>query len=390
MSREQTEPIAFDSWVITGLLVPTFRKALNSSRIIIPTRDILLRMVPLPGWSGLSALRGYSIVDHHETAAPTKRPNTADTSPNFEEAVATLRVVGRIGRARIRHRPSAKSSTIPEWSDEMVAAVARGIGEARSAGRRCVELADLLLGLLGDPANSACLSLRERGVSRDEYVDWLVHQQSQRSCRPWLPVVEDLYMLGSSFPPVEPRWLRLLTLPMKWIVGAGSGFRSPVVLVLKLESARQAVRAGCDLVDTSHILLAILSMDHDLSRANASFPPAIVASNRGSDVLQNAGATFDRLLNAAKSARSDGLETHTTGPGKPRGLTGLEDPMWSDTAMAVMAQSRTRAEALGEREGTSHVLRSLLELGPSAKALLEHAGIAPASIEQALRQSRPE
>ncbi|GIF23224.1 hypothetical protein BJ973_000420 [Actinoplanes tereljensis] len=141
-----------------------------------------------------------------------------------------------------------------------------------------------------------------------------------------------------------------------------------------LEVARQAVILGHPAVQSSAILLAVLSMDVQATAAKRELRPAYTEHNRGGELLRNRGLT----LTAAQQAAEPQLLEHELLPDDrqadrmPLGRSSF-DPPWTGTAAALWDTAIALATECKVLPGTTHLIEALdLTAAPAAHQLLTY------------------
>ncbi|WP_405794602.1 Clp protease N-terminal domain-containing protein [Streptomyces sp. NBC_01506] len=130
---------------------------------------------------------------------------------------------------------------------------------------------------------------------------------------------------------------------------AGDG--APVLLVLRNEAQRQAVRCGRTATEPVDLLLAVVALDRGLTVAGLSLPGELLAANSAADELRSAGVRQVDLVRAATAAASD----PAAGPAI------AADVEHSPATDKAVAQTRLlAAERKSETVGTAHLLTTLL------------------------------
>jgi hypothetical protein len=158
-----------------------------------------------------------------------------------------------------------------------------------------------------------------------------------------------------------------------------------MIIALEEESARQAIRAGCELVNTSHVLLAIFSLHGQIAQVETSFPFMDMSAHGAAQMMSDAGVRLPELLRGAGTSRVVRAEVRPATVLRPRFVDGAEDPVWSAEAMAVMEHAQTSAES-PSRAGTSNVLLGMFAGGTTAAVvLLNQIGVEVSSLERVLR-----
>jgi hypothetical protein len=137
---------------------------------------------------------------------------------------------------------------------------------------------------------------------------------------------------------------------------------------LQLEAMRQAVMLGHRSVQTTALLLAIMSLDEQLAVAGRKLRTAYLPSNGGGRVLSDAGVSTHRIRQSAESISDAGGELPVGESVRRVWDSGkIGDLVWGLTAARVMDRAGAIAGARGHRHiGTSHLLAAVLEDTSSA------------------------
>lgn len=280
---------------------------------------------------------------------------------------------------RAKTGPVTAGTGGPVWSAGVGAALDRATEEAEAAGVRRIGVPHLLLGLLDDPSVRDLADRVELdvGEAAGRVAD------VRREPDPYTSVVDLIASLGATDTPM-PRWIGWLPRAMSRLAARDSRLGGPVLAGLELEVMRQAVLLGQVTVQSSAVLLALLSLDEQLAAVGRQLRADLAPHNRGGAVLTAAGID-------PAAARRQALGIVTESDTVPAGVATERlwqwgkpaDPMWSVTALRVMDRAGELARARGHGDiGTSHCLAALLEQAQSSAGLtlLSTVGVDPAAL----------
>ncbi|AGL17309.1 hypothetical protein [Actinoplanes sp. N902-109] len=138
----------------------------------------------------------------------------------------------------------------------------------------------------------------------------------------------------------------------------------PVLAALEMEASRQAVLLGRP-VDTAAVVLAVLSLDEQLTAGGQQLRERYRAANEGGAVLRARGVTLAGAQAGAPAVRAE------QGPADRRLTWGHTpaDPDWTEAAARVWDAALELAA--GRDAGTSHLVQALGRVdAPAAAELL--------------------
>ena len=270
----------------------------------------------------------------------------------------------------------ARRSDWPQWSDEIRSTVRSGLLVAERNGAMNARAEHLLVA-----------SLEQGGSHARELVDRLALQASVTLA---LKRADSLSTDGSpSFVGMlesgglvvgsaSPRWvLRPLSRLLFRLLARTTGYGSPMLRIFQPEVVRQAVRTEHTSVTTAHLVLAVLSIDEQMSRAGVDFVKEVAPFNTAGRVLRDRGLALAAAAEITRGLRGED-EVYSREEAK-RFIDGdrIADPIWGRRAGAVLdsavADRRQRGDA---NAGTTHLLRAVLaDRGCLGAELLLAAGL---------------
>ncbi len=258
----------------------------------------------------------------------------------------------------------------PQWSAGMPAVLAAG-------GDRMLDLPDLLRAVLdsGDPSVPVLLNLAEADPAavRDR-LDAAAAVDSTPFA-PFLGVAEPIGALHQSNVA-----LRAITGILVRLVRGKPAGTSLVLGALGMEATRQAVLLGHPVVQSSAVLLAVLSMDDQLASTGRRLRGEYAGLNLGGAALRRRGIT----LGAAQRAAEPVLLEHDPVPlpeqekRMPWGYRAA-DPCWTTEASGLWAEAARLADDRRDATaGTTHLVEALESApAPAAHRLLSDLGAEP-------------
>ncbi|MFC0101153.1 Clp protease N-terminal domain-containing protein [Micromonospora marina] len=290
------------------------------------------------------------------------------------------RYAGALREARwwiLRANPATDRKHEPTWSASIGAALARAVTSARAAEVTRLGMPHLLLGLL-DPTEPTVLALSDRvGLDIAATRRHIGAAELSAEPTPFAPLVDPLRAFGAaqSSGPWPVRWIPAL---MARLTRRQTKWGGPVLACLEREVMRQAVVTGHGIVQSSSVLLAIVSMDVQLKAVGERLRKPYLPHNEGGKLLIEAGFDFAQAQSAAESLAEVERDALPVGESSSRfwdtGKPG--DPSWSSVAARAMEQATTIAREHGHQAvGTSHLLRAVLAEDGAAAQLLIDAGI---------------
>jgi hypothetical protein len=182
---------------------------------------------------------------------------------DLAEAVAVLRELS--WSARRDGRGPASMAPPPRWSPGVAHALATTLQVARASGRKLADQREVLSTLVrsGGPARDLIASV---GADVDELAAAIDRLPGPARATAWAPALDHLEMLGVARTPALIRWL---TAPLRAMAKGGAGAHYRHLTTLEEEATRQAVRAGGDEVTLRHVVLAMLSVGHQIAVTGA-------------------------------------------------------------------------------------------------------------------------
>lgn len=291
-----------------------------------------------------------------------------------EEIDATLRevtwrAVHQYGR---RARATDGAPPVPSWSEAVPVALARALHEANGVHANHAGGVHLLVGLLTDEHSAAATLLRSVDVDPVAIVAALRANTAVRTAaEPYAPLIASLEMAGG----IElrrPRLARLLAQLIRRRISRTT--YGPVLGCLELEMMRQAVRLNSQTVMPAHVLLAMLSLDHQLQLTSKTLTARSTPFNTGADILRRAGVDRLGVVRAMETNTAD--SDHPTLAAESSGrLWQLGQPAWQTETGATLDRSVEIARGCGHPEaGTLHLLAALLERAGPTNRLLDALG----------------
>ncbi|MFI6779554.1 Clp protease N-terminal domain-containing protein [Micromonospora sp. NPDC050276] len=312
---------------------------------------------------------GKQVVDARTTTPQRKSPEIADhvDSPQGGYAGALREACWWV----LRDSPEVERGSVPVWSTAVGAALDRAAASARSAGVTRLDVPHLLLGLL-EPAEPSVAALIDR-VGLDIAAARLRVEAGDLSVdpAPFVPLFDLLRMAGAtqSRAPWLVRWVP------GWVArfaGREAKWGGPVMPCLEREVMRQAVMAGHDIVQSSDVLLAIVSLDLQLAAAGERLAAAYLPNNQGGGLLDEAGFDLEEAQSVAVSLIEEREVLSVDESSSRFWDTGkLGDPLWSVVATRVMDRATGIAREHGHHNaGSSHLLAAVLVEDGAAGHLL--------------------
>ncbi|MEW2383024.1 Clp protease N-terminal domain-containing protein [Micromonospora sp. NPDC047707] len=330
---------------------------------------------------------GRRIADVRATMPQRGVPDTADDAGPTQGGYA-----GALREARWwvrRANPAAAQDGVPVWSGAVDAALARAAGAARAAGVTRLGIPHLLLGLLtsADPTVAALADRVDLDIAvvrrHVEAVDLTAEPA------PFAPLVDPLRAFGAaqSRGPWPIRWIPAL---MDRFTGRQDKWGGPVLACLEREVMRQAVVTGHDIVQSSCVLLATVSLDVQLEAVGERLRAQYLPHNQGGGLLIEAGLDFAKAQSVAESLAEVEMETLPTNESSARfwdtGKPG--DPSWSTAAASAMDQATSIGRQHGRHDaGTTHLLAAALTEDSAAARLLANLGLDSEEIRYRASQS---
>lgn len=276
-----------------------------------------------------------------------------------------------------RANPAPACDIVPVWSGSVGAALVRSTDLARAAGVSRLDVPHLLLGLL-DPAEPSVTALTERvGVTVAAVRRQIGAADLGVEPAPFVPLIDAMRVAGAA--QSRGPWL------VRWIPALVARFTSrearwggPILACLEREVMRQTVLVGHDVVQSSSVLLAIVSLDVQLGAVGERLRTPFLPHNQGGRLLIEAGFDFTRAQSVAELLAEVERETLPVSESATRfwdtGRPG--DPLWSTAAVRNMDQATSIARECGHHDaGTSHLLAAALQEGGAAARLLTNLSL---------------
>lgn len=353
-------------------LVAAIRRAAQDERPDVGTDHLLAALV-----DGESAAKDVAAPGIRDAASLTGmiKAKGAEHWVGRDEADDGAPAAGPGVTALVREAAWAAVKTAPPRpTGALTAALARAFQSARDHGVALANPSHLLMGLLHDPGNRACEALLERRMDREEILAALadhpsVRQDGTRSTLP-LDGLRNMGMLTE-----RGRYWGRLARSL-----SGGGFGSPVVPTVRQEAVRQAVRLGHPEVTPAHLLLGMLVMDDELTRAGLELRAEWAGASKGAELLRERGVTLGAVAGAPGLAPVEAdveADTDAENPSEPR--------LHEDTER-VLARTRLICnERKDPSAGTTHLLTALVEEpGGACDALLASLGVETGELREAL------
>ncbi|HEY8479778.1 MAG TPA: Clp protease N-terminal domain-containing protein [Spirillospora sp.] len=367
-SESRTTP-ADASREVTETLVRAFRRAAREERRAVGTEHVLHALL-----DGESAARDLVASTVRDTGALmgtinakgdehwTGRDDAGDGTPAGPAVMAVLR------EAAWTAGGGAQS---PRPTGALTAALAHAL---RSAGEHGVSLANpshLLVGLLHDPGNRACEALLERRIDRGALVAAVTdHPSVRRDGARTSRCVDGLRHMGM-LTRRGAYWSRLAR------ALSSGGFGSPIMLTVRREAKRQAVRLGHPEVTAPHLLLGMLVLDDELAHAGLALRDEWTRVNKGAELLRERGVTLADVANAPVLAPAEGDVQDPSGP-----------RMHEEVEATLNRARLLRNERKDPSTGTTHLLAALVaEPDGPCDTLLTSLGVKTGELCEALGQA---
>ncbi|PZV96999.1 Clp amino terminal domain-containing protein, pathogenicity island component [Micromonospora phaseoli] len=317
---------------------------------------------------------GRTVAQARATVSRGEGPDTGDGAGPVPSGYA-----GMLREARwwvLRAQRDAVPADPPLWSTAVGPALTRSARTARSAGVTRLDVPHLVLGLL-DPADPSVAELARRtGLDVAAARRRIAAGDLAAEPAPFAPLVDPLRVAGAvrSRSPWLVRWLPAL---FARLTGRQARWGGPVLACLEREVMRQAVLVGHDVVQTSAVLLAIVSLDAQLAATGQRLVTAYQPHNQGGKALTDVGFQLGPARSVAESwtGEREALPVADSsarfwGTGKPG------DPRWGVAATRVMDRATDLAREHGHADaGTSHLLAAVLAEDGAAGHLLAALGL---------------
>ncbi|MFJ5224889.1 Clp protease N-terminal domain-containing protein [Streptomyces sp. NPDC088400] len=292
--------------------------------------------------SGVVAAREDGVWVHHEHADDGAAPAPED---EVEVTAAWREAQWLAAENYSRSLPDGWDGW-PEPSEALRSCLLRALRLAREEGTpgvRCRHVARVLLDL---PGSRAVEALKLRRVDLTSAASALDAQAVAEAGTPGpesrtVVLLRRAGLLGER----GTWWTRAL---MSWMSRA-AGDGSPVLLAVRSEANRQAVRCGRREVEPVDLLLAIQGLDRALTVAGRSLPEGIVPLNTAAALMRSHGVRPSTLIAGAIEA-------------EPAPVT-AEVPYSTETERVIAAARLLAAEHGSRAVGTVHLLAALLADG---------------------------
>ncbi|WP_433870946.1 Clp protease N-terminal domain-containing protein [Saccharopolyspora sp. CA-218241] len=376
--RTESHPITADaSGEATTLLVEAFRQALRAGHPAVGTEHLLAALLRgdaaakellVPGGRGAEELLAVVAKD---AARWGSEDGTDDVvfADHFAVGALLREVEWSAWQRKTDVAGESRSDELrPQATSALVAAIGRALLGAHELGVARAGATHLLLGLLHDPANRAGEALRERGLDPGGIRTGLTDHPSARQDGPWhgdsVTGLRHLGMLTER----GPYWGGLAR-----SLSSG-GFGTPMVLTVRREAMRQAVRFGHPQVTTAHLVLAMLVVDEQIATSGQRLRKRFAVDNAGAELLRDRGVARAAAAGAVADLAPSGERSRPTDPSLASGVEG------------VLHRAREIASERGAKAtGTNHLLIALLAADDDpGTALLSTLGVDVGELRDAL------
>ncbi|GII20414.1 Clp protease N-terminal domain-containing protein [Planosporangium mesophilum] len=338
---------------VTGTLAACYRTAAKTGAQTVGTDVVLRECLDRLARSQPSVAEAVRALRR----ADGDRPHDGGwASPDLDPGVAASHEVD-LGAAAALHEAAWQSwgarggkdsdqgsRPMPEWSGAVRAAVRLAVADAHAEGVAYVNVARLLVALLGIEGSRARELMDRGGVDARELVRRLRQDGALRTyVRPWTPTLDLLRAVGlvsgASWP------VRVIAAVVRAHIVRRTD-AGPILHALDAEANRQAVRLGHQCVTPAHLVLAVSSLEDQLAVRGATLRADLAPHNEAVRILRNRVAYRDLAVEAADLAGDSGRDL---APESPR--TGRRGPPWTVDAV----RARDRAKAITSRVGHAHV-----------------------------------
>ena len=271
----------------------------------------------------------------------------------------------------------------PAWGADVCRALRHATDSA--APSAALGMPQLLTGLLTEPGSTVQRLAASTGLIVIEARS-ATQTLPPYSGEPFTPLVDILTPLGAvlAHVPWPARWVPKL---MSALTDRNPATGGPVLTGLQQEAMRQAVMMGHGVVQTSAVLLAMLSLHEQLAAAGRALAPRYQAHNRGGEVLAVLGLDTAGVRNAGEDVTvesavvtADDARARFWASGKPA------DPAWAEAAVQAWDAAGHLARRHGHQDiGTSHLLAVLVDQPTSAsRQLLDRLGLSAGQVTAVL------
>lgn len=370
---------------VADVLRAAYFYALADGHLVVDPGQLLVAAARNDDWAG--RVLGRQIAEARTTMPQRERPDTADGSAATQTSYA-----GALREARwwvLRANPAATPGDVPVWSGAVGAALVRAAGLARAAGVIRLDIPHLLLGLLDSTESSVTALTHHVGLNMAAVRQHVEVANLTVEPAPFAPLVDPLRAFGAaqSRGPWPVRWIPAL---MARFTGRQAKWGGPILACLEREVMRQAVVTGHAIVQSSSVLLAIVSLDVQLDAVGERLRTPYLPHNQGGRLLIEAGFDLAKAQSAAESLADIELETLPANESSARfwdtGKPG--DPSWSTAAASAMDQAASIGRVHGHpHAGTSHLLVAALTEDSAASRLLTNLGLDSDELHRRATQS---
>jgi hypothetical protein len=165
--------------------------------------------------------------------------------------------------------------------------------------------------------------------------------------------------------------MRILTAVTRWRMSAKLGV-GPVMWVVRNEASRQCVRLGHDRLSPAHLLLAVASINEQLSMRQMDLDTNLAPHCRTDRVLRSQRVLIEDLVSKAVDLVDPAMETSNVSP-----RTSRKGPSWTVNAVTTAEQANLVAARLNHRDvGTEHLLVAILDSDdPGISTLLQRLDV---------------
>jgi hypothetical protein len=366
---------------IVGALGAAMRR---KGRTLVSTSDVLIEI----GRRHPQLRRLLALEQRHQADAsddPEAGPDQVDAD---HEALGLLREAQWYAISdRLRLQRSGLTAFDQGFTRSVALAVRQGIAEATRHGVGHAGGMHLAVGILSTPPNNATAALARSHVDVGAAIEQIRADPGFLTpSRPWRPAVDLLRFLGVTRP-AGSLPARVVAQVFSWITALGRS--GPILLAVGTEAMRQAILLDHRVVTTGHLVLAVLTIDQDLTDARRHLQTG--GANDGARVLRRHGVHRVDWQRGLATADPNVLRRYGP-PCPPYRLDRTWGPRWTDEAVHGIDSAIRRAGGR-RRVGTTAALRGALT-GPDSVAvsLLSEMGTSPDAVatdlETLIRQSR--
>jgi hypothetical protein len=279
------------------------------------------------------------------------------------------------------HGAVAVGSPVPQVSPGIREALRRSLVDSAAQGVHWSGSVYLLDAVLADPQERAHRLLRRCHIEPQLVLAGAHHATATPvEDRPRTPMIDMLSTYDAISPPDRSPTVHLIS--RLW--GAYIARRSrvtPILHALEMEAIRQAVRLDHLQVTTAHLLLAVLSLDEQLTAAQVRLPNELVEDNAGGEILAAHGVTHHAALQHLAQQPVTDPPVPSVPPRHQRLRRTLpHDSMWTSEARDAGTSARATTDGLALCGSTQLLIAALTNLDASAAQLLRRMGPDPAAI----------